>query len=667
MKGRRAHDLASLTAAGVALLAATFAEAAGPLATAGGLAALVVGYGRGRGWSLSRALERPRLFGFLAALYLPFLLFDLVLLSRGDPVIPLVRLVIFLLAAEVVAGDPARAHRPVLFGLLMIIATAAETTEIWFAFPLAAFTLAALRARMDATLSEARPVASPPPARGAPALAAGTMACGLVLFFLVPHLGTGWGRHPASRGGEAALGTGLTDAVRLGAVGRVKKRTTIAFRARLDRRDLDPESVYWRGRSYSHWTGDGWARDDEGALIRRLNLPAGQLRAVPLPEPPLPASLVAEIELVRPNIDVLLVPGRPVWIRAERNAAIQAWPDGTLRADRGAAPRRYEVAVSLERPRLGRNTGAGAREAARPIYLQTGPLDRTTRRWARGAAPGSTDPLAIAQALAADLEARPYSLDTRQIDPHRPVSSFLEGAPAHCEYFASAMVLGLRLHGVPSRVVGGYAGAEKVPFSSDLIVRDSRAHMWVEAYIPEYGWVPFDPTPPAGREVLGGTLLRLRAAWDRTAMAWDSWIIGLDLGDQLDLALGLRGALLHAANALTGPGLPWLASGILLFALVVGTLWLARRMATRRASEAGLPRHYRRFLRLAARAGFRPAESETATEFAARAAPTLGDEDAVRLLSRLYERERFGGRPPTPNELSRASAALASLRHRPAS
>ena len=93
MKARRAHDLSSLVAAGVALLGAALAGAVGPLVATVGLAALVVGHGRGRGWALSRALERPRLFGFLAALYLPFFLFDLVLLIQAPREVRVARLV----------------------------------------------------------------------------------------------------------------------------------------------------------------------------------------------------------------------------------------------------------------------------------------------------------------------------------------------------------------------------------------------------------------------------------------------------------------------------------------------------------------------------------------------------------------------------------------------
>lgn len=63
----------------------------------------------------------------------------------------------------------------------------------------------------------------------------------------------------------------------------------------------------------------------------------------------------------------------------------------------------------------------------------------------------------------------------------------------YCEQFATAMaVLGREL-GIPSRVVLGFTPGE---VTGDVIqVRDTNAHAWVEMWMPEVGWVQFDPTP----------------------------------------------------------------------------------------------------------------------------------------------------------------------------
>ncbi len=109
---------------------------------------------------------------------------------------------------------------------------------------------------------------------------------------------------------------------------------------------------------------------------------------------------------------------------------------------------------------------------------------------------------------------------------NEPLLEFLFHTHAgYCQHFAGAAALLLRVAGVPSRVVVGFATGE--PIGHDTwAVRDEDAHAWIEVYFPGVGWVPFNPTPgsapadvAAGIDVLqagaapatgaGGTLLEL--------------------------------------------------------------------------------------------------------------------------------------------------------------
>ncbi len=66
----------------------------------------------------------------------------------------------------------------------------------------------------------------------------------------------------------------------------------------------------------------------------------------------------------------------------------------------------------------------------------------------------------------------------------------------YCEQFATSMALMARAVGVPSRVVLGFTPGE--PINDDTVqVYDKNAHSWVELWIPNYGWMAFDPTPRA--------------------------------------------------------------------------------------------------------------------------------------------------------------------------
>ena len=58
-----------------------------------------------------------------------------------------------------------------------------------------------------------------------------------------------------------------------------------------------------------------------------------------------------------------------------------------------------------------------------------------------------------------------------------------------CQDFTSVMLQVIRMFGIPARYVSGYIS------TNDGMTRGEGAtHAWVEAYIPFYGWLGFDPT-----------------------------------------------------------------------------------------------------------------------------------------------------------------------------
>ena len=91
-----------------------------------------------------------------------------------------------------------------------------------------------------------------------------------------------------------------------------------------------------------------------------------------------------------------------------------------------------------------------------------------------------------------------YNLQSKPIPEEDNVYQFLfiqkEGV---CQDFASSMVLMCRSIGIPARYVTGYLVTEKKEgTSSTYVVRQKDAHAFAEVYIPAYGWMLFDPTPP---------------------------------------------------------------------------------------------------------------------------------------------------------------------------
>lgn len=85
----------------------------------------------------------------------------------------------------------------------------------------------------------------------------------------------------------------------------------------------------------------------------------------------------------------------------------------------------------------------------------------------------------------------------------RQLARFLiEERKGNCEFFATAAALILRGGSVSTRVVAGFLGGTWDPVNQLYEIRNSMAHLWVEVYLPDTGWIPIDPTDwvPDGRE-----------------------------------------------------------------------------------------------------------------------------------------------------------------------
>ena len=66
----------------------------------------------------------------------------------------------------------------------------------------------------------------------------------------------------------------------------------------------------------------------------------------------------------------------------------------------------------------------------------------------------------------------------------------------HCEYFAAALAVLARCAGLPARVATGYSPGNYNTLTALFEVYEYHAHAWTQIYIPEYGWLTFDATPP---------------------------------------------------------------------------------------------------------------------------------------------------------------------------
>jgi hypothetical protein len=260
-----------------------------------------------------------------------------------------------------------------------------------------------------------------------------------------------------------------------------------------------------------------------------------------------------------------------------------------------------------------------------------------------------------------------------------PLEDFLfEQKAGHCEYFASATAVLLRAAGVPSRYVNGFLGGEWNEIGHYVAVRENRAHSWAEAYMGELGWMRVDATPPnRGLFRMG----RLRQIFDSIDFFWGRWVVGYDLGRQIELARRL-GHQLGGASDDGDPHpakVPWkkvvaaLAGAAALWSLVRRLVFrrgwapgLEGRTAAPRGGGTPVARLYEKTLRHLARRGLARRPAETPREFAARvAASGVGGSDVLDRITDLYTGARFGRRTVADQPLRELAARLPEIGRAP--
>ena len=246
-----------------------------------------------------------------------------------------------------------------------------------------------------------------------------------------------------------------------------------------------------------------------------------------------------------------------------------------------------------------------------------------------------------------------YTLELPRTEREATLEYFLfQRRAGHCEYFSTAMAMLLRAMGIPARNVNGFLGGEWNRFGDFLTVTQNQAHSWVEVWFSGYGWVRFDPTPPAaagagGGEAAGRWLTPLRLLFGGLEHRWGKWVLDYDLDDQGRLfTRATRSFRQAAAVASRDRQLPWrqLLAFILALVLVGGAVvrWRARQPhGAPGPRRSGVTRDYLRLRRAYARAGYdalSPPLAFLAELQQADAPGALEVADAVKLYARL----RFG-------------------------
>jgi transglutaminase-like putative cysteine protease len=709
---------------------------------------------RGHGPELSH-----RAATWLTILYFFFFPVDLIVFSRalseGSPnpllfsaLLSAIHLMLFALMVRLYS---ARTTRDYLFltmtAFALMLVTAILTVDtMYFVFflvflILAVSTFVGLEMRRSAEGAVAPPLAAGTPqarrlqrALGVTSttMALGALALGTVIFLIIPRVTAGY---LSGLNLQPSLISGFSDDVELGQIGTIKQSKAVVMRIRMEGDPSQVRNVRWRGIALTNFNGKRWYSE---AIDSAQEVMASSLGWYPLfgPERKQPEVNEAEwrawlervgrgtAQPVRPRelrYSVLLEPlatntiflahrgvavrGRfaPEIVRGTRPSRssylLVDWTDSLSNPQHSYQRILYEarsLIPEVPAERL-RSHQIGYSSFIQEHYLQLPALDPRIPELARQITANAPTAYDKAAAIEQYLRTRfGYTLDLSGAPPADPLAHFLfERRAGHCEYFAAAMTVMLRSLGIPARYVNGFLPGEYNDVGNDFIVRASDAHSWVEVFFGEYGWIPFDPTPPSD-EAQKDWLGRLALYYDWVELVWSEWVINYDLGRQATLAQNfqrasrewslraqryIRGKRRAAVNWLKdvqrGVG-EWPYARVAGVALLAGVLlalrwrrvrdYLAWQWGVRFGSHAELTArlatlHYQQMLRALARRGIVKPPGQTPQEFAA-SIPAVELAGPVSQLTSLYQSARFGARTTEASKMAHLLDNLKALLRR---
>lgn len=398
--------------------------------------------------------------------------------------------------------------------------------------------------------------------------------------------------------------------------------------------------LYHRGLTFDVYHGDHWTQaerelqvvDDEKPpyFVPGTTIYPRERVAIYYVERPLPNVIFTPLHpsaLYFPSQEIFL--GRAV----DRETTVHDYTAG-IRAPFALEGGMVYSVVARDWPAPpSRLTRLQAKDRRTPFYDEYLQLPDSTPTRVRELAKELTDayglPWQKAQAIGLYLQREyEYNLDTPAYPAGADVADYFlfEARSGYCEQFATTMVVLCRAAGIRARYVNGYLPGTFNPVTGFYEIRGTDAHAWVEVYVPNYGWAPFDPVPgealtpeleqPTSERWMLLSLLKFLKA--RTgAGEWVGWaLVG---GLALMAFLGLASLLRPRTGASNEP------QGVrAVFA--EAERWLAPRGVVRRAGQ-------------------------TPSDFAA-------EHPSLRELVGLLERSYYGGESGLEADARRAFAGL---------
>lgn len=312
----------------------------------------------------------------------------------------------------------------------------------------------------------------------------------IILYVFFPRLPPLWNIKLTEGSGK----TGMTDSISPGDLAKLSQSHELAFRVEFaNKQDIPIKAdMYWRGLTLSSFDGKTWRPSplpifaNENASWSGFSLPFWAEKQI-------------QITQEKPRLyKVILEPSDQVWLYSLSVPYSKTFGVGLTRdfrlVNRTPVFERFSYEVMQFRAiSLDLDLPVWLRKDALQLPQTGNPVARAmAKKWREAYL---TDEAYI-QALLGWLRKSEfyYTLEPPLLGENRIDDFLFKSKRGFCEHYSSAFAFLLRAAGIPTRVVVGYQGGELSPTGDSWQVRQMDAHAWIEAWIPNKGWLMIDPT-----------------------------------------------------------------------------------------------------------------------------------------------------------------------------
>jgi len=311
----------------------------------------------------------------------------------------------------------------------------------------------------------------------------------LICFLFFPRIAPLWSIPVKTQSAT----TGMTDFMSPGDIAELAKSSERAFRASFSQQAPAQKDLYWRGLVLDRFDGRTWRASATNSSYKRFNkIDQGRL-----------------YDHGENAYEVMLEPNNQSWVYAlepsrasSSNLLIQDMGLFKLSTD-AIQPTRYKMTfkdtTTLKVSKVpGAKVLSGKDRASASMKDLLAPKNSNprTQRYIEQLRVSFPDKEDLLTHLMVKFSQQRffYTLKPPLLGADFVDEFLFETKRGFCAHYAGSLAYMLRLAGIPARVIVGYQGGEYNEQGGYYIIHQYDAHAWVEAKLPERGWLRVDPT-----------------------------------------------------------------------------------------------------------------------------------------------------------------------------